>query len=131
MAIVKASEVIIQFKISSVFYTLQCSKDATISITQDNLELAPKTNHRYKKFIPNRISGTIQGSGVVETTNNYNVFQLQTLQLAGTDVECKFNVGSKNYTMSCLISELTINASASGFANFTYNLIINGLITLT
>jgi hypothetical protein len=126
MAIVKASEVSIQFKISSTFYALQCSKDATISITQDNLELAPKTNHRYKKFIPNRISGTIQGSGVVETANNYNIFQLQTLQLAGTDVECKFVVGSKNYTMNCLISELTINTSASGFANFTYNLIING-----
>jgi len=130
MAIVKASDVTIQFKNSGVYYNLKCSKDATITITQDNLELAPKTNHRYKRFIPNRISGTIQGSGVVETDNNYSFFQLQTLQLAGTDAECKFIVGSKTYTINCLISELTINVAASGFANFTYNLIINGLINI-
>lgn len=128
MAIVKASEVTIQFKSSGVYYTLKCSKDATISITQDNLELAPKTNHRYKKYIPNRISGTIQGSGVIDSSDNYSFFQLQTLQLAGTDAECKLIVGTKTYTINCLISELSINAAASGFANFTYNLIINGNI---
>lgn len=128
MAVVKASEVTIQFKNSGVYYSLKCSKDATISITQDNLELAPKTNHRYKKFIPNRISGTIQGSGVIDSSDNYSFFQLQTLQLAGTDAECKLIVGSKTYTINCLISELSINAAASGFANFTYNLIINGNI---
>lgn len=128
MAVVKASEVTIQFKNSGVYYNLKCSKDATISITQDNLELAPKTNHRYKKFIPNRISGTIQGTGVLDSSNNYSFYQLQTLQLAGTDAECKLIVGTKTYTIDCLISELSINAAASGFANFTYNLIINGNI---
>jgi hypothetical protein len=128
MAVVKASEVTIQFKSSGVYYSLKCSKDATISITQDNLELAPKTNHRYKKFIPNRISGTIQGTGVLDSSNNYSFYQLQTLQLAGTDAECKLIVGTKTYTIDCLISELSINAAASGFANFTYNLIINGNI---
>lgn len=128
MAIVKAFDVSIQFKSSGVYYNLQCSKDVTISITQENLELAPKTNHRYKKFIPSRISGSIQGTGVIESTNNYNFFQLQTLQLAGTDAECKLIVGSKTYTINCLISELSINSAASGFANFTYNLLINGNI---
>jgi hypothetical protein len=130
MAIVKGTDVSIQFKSSGTYYNLQCSKDATITITQDNLELAPKTSHRYKRFIPNRISGTIQGSGVVESSTTYNIFQLQTLQLAGTDAECKFNVGSKTYTINCLISEISISSAASGFANFTYNLIINGLINI-
>lgn len=128
MAVVKASEVKIEFKSGGFYYSLKCSKDATISITQDNLELAPKTNHRYKKFIPNRISGTIQGTGILDSSNNYSFYQLQTLQLAGTDAECKFTVGLKIYTIDCLISELSINAAASGFANFTYNLIINGNI---
>jgi hypothetical protein len=131
MAVIQATDVYVRFKSGGDYYNLLCSKDATFTITQDNLELAPKTNHRYKRFIPNRISATIQGSGVVESATTYNIYQLQALQLAGTDAEVRFIISSRTYTANCIVAETSINAAASGFANFTYNLIINGNITIS
>ena len=123
------------FLSGGTYYPIACAKEASITITQDTLELAPKTNHRYKKFIANRISGSITGSGITQFTSTFNIISLSTLQLAGTNVLTKFemteNGVTKTYAVDCIIEEINFSASSTGFANDTFKLLINGNITLT
>ena len=47
-------------------YPFACTKDASISISRDFLELAPKTNSIFREFIKGRHNYTISGNGLVK-----------------------------------------------------------------
>jgi len=132
---VLGKNVVLYFKSSGTYYAIACAKDCSITITQDTLELAPKTNHRFKKYIANRIGGNITGSGITQFTSTINILSLSALQLAGTNVLTKFEMiesgVTKFYEVDCIIEEINFSASSTGFANDTFKLLINGNITLT
>lgn len=132
--VVKAEGLVIAYNKGGNIYPLACAKDATISITREFLELAPKTNNSYKRFIPTKRSFTISGSGLVklDATNQHGLDffddmfnSINTNYVAYLDV-----IDNQNnyvvYQFNCYISELTLDSTVNNFANYSYTLQGNG-----
>ena len=47
-------------------FPFACAKNATLSISRDTLELAPRTNGVFREYIQNRMSFTVSGNGLVK-----------------------------------------------------------------
>jgi len=58
---VKAEGLVIAYTIGSTIYPLACAKNASMTISRDMLELAPKTNNTHRQFIPGKRAATISG----------------------------------------------------------------------
>jgi hypothetical protein len=63
---VKTEGLVLAYQYNGYIYPLACTKDSSIEMTSDFLELAPKTNHIFREYIPNRKTFTISGSGLVK-----------------------------------------------------------------
>lgn len=86
--ILKTEGLVIAYNYNGNIYPLACSKNSTISITSEFLELAPKTNNIFREYIPNRKTFTINGSGLVKLaqTNFHPIDFFQKFML-GYDVQ--------------------------------------------
>lgn len=119
-------------------YPLACAKDTTITITRDMLELAPKSNNTFRRFIPSKRSFTVSGTGLIKI-----VFQgaqqglyffddmftnTNTNYVAYLDIINEYN-DYKVYRFNCYITELTLSSVVNGFANYSYTLQGNGEFT--
>jgi hypothetical protein len=118
-------------------YPFACAKDASITISRDVIELAPKTNNIYREYIKGRQSFTVAGSGLVKMTESY----MQPITffddyLAGSDTEflCYLDMidTSNNYRVyqfNALITELTLTSNANSLAQYNYSLQGSGPMT--
>lgn len=135
---VKAEGLVIAYTDSSGnVYPLACAKDATLQITRDLLELAPKTTNTFRRFIPSKRSFTISGSGLVKLvgTNMQGLdffddmfTTIDTNYVAYLDIIDAQN-NYKVYQFNCYISNLTLDSSVGNFANYSFTLQGNGAFT--
>ena len=135
---VKAEGLVISYTDSSGnVYPLACAKDATLQITRDLLELAPKTTNTFRRFIPSKRSFTISGSGLVKLvgTNMQGLdffddmfTTIDTNYVAYLDIIDAQN-NYKVYQFNCYISNLTLDSSVGNFANYSFTLQGNGAFT--
>ena len=136
--VVKAEGLVIAYTDSSGnVYPLACAKDASITITRDVLELAPKSTNTFKRYIPSKRSFTITGTGLVkligDTQQGLNFFDdlfttIDTNYVAYLDIIDAQN-NYKMYQFNCYIVELSLDSIANGFANYSYTLQGNGAFT--
>jgi len=119
---VKAEGLVIAYTDSSGnVYPLACAKDASLQITRDLLELAPKTNNTFRRFIPSKRSFTISGNGLVKlvgtTQQGLDFFDdmfttIDTNYVAYLDIIDAQN-NYKVYQFNCYISNLTLDSTVN------------------
>jgi hypothetical protein len=136
--VVKAEGLVIAYTDSSGnVYPLACAKNATLQITRELLELAPKTNNSFKRYIPSKRSFTISGSGLVKlvgtTQQGLDFFDdmfttIDTNYVAYLDIIDAQN-NYKVYQFNCYISDLTLDSTIGTFANYNFTLQGNGAFT--
>lgn len=128
--VVKAEGLVIAYTVGSTIYPLACAKDATLSITRDMLELAPKTNNTHRQFIPTKKAFTISGSGLVKivgtTQHGVDFFEdlltttdtKYTAYLDMIDAQNNYRV----YQFQCYVSSVDYTSTVNNFAQYTYSL---------
>ena len=138
--IVRTEGLVLAINDGTNIYPFACAKDSTLTITNDFLELAPKTNAMFREFIPNRKGFTLSGSGLVKLAEStkqpigfFNNF------IIGSDVSYTAYIdiidSSNNYAayeMSCYITDLTLESSYGGNPSYSFSLQGTGpLVQLT
>jgi hypothetical protein len=118
-------------------YPFACTKDATISITRDFLELAPRTNGVFREYLPNRSSFSISGSGLVKMVqSNLQPITFFDNFIEGSDaafvgyldmIDASGNY--KVYEFDCIIQDLSLSSSIG--QNSSYNFTLQGTGPLT
>lgn len=112
-------------------YPLACAKDTNITITREMLELAPKSNNAFKRYIPTKRSFTVSGSGLIKLVFQGAQQGLYFFDDMFTNVDTKYVayldiINSDNdykiYRFDCYITELTLTSVVNGFANYSYTL---------
>ena len=136
--VVKAEGLVIAYTDSSGnVYPLACAKNASIQITRELLELVPKSNNTFKRYIPSKRSFTISGSGLVKLvgTNQQGLdffddmfTTTDTNYVAYLDIIDAQN-NYKVYQFNCYISDITLDSTIGNFANYSYTLQGNGAFT--
>ena len=69
--ILKTEGLVIAYNYNGNIYPLACSKNSTITITSEFMELAPKSNNVFREYIQNRKTFTINGTGLVKLAQTY------------------------------------------------------------
>jgi hypothetical protein len=118
-------------------YPFACTKDATINISRDFLELAPRTNGVFREYLANRSSFTVSGSGLVKMiqSNMHAITYFQPFML-GSDTEFLAYLDMidslgvyKVYQFSCIFQDLSITSTSGGTTNYSFTLQGTGPLT--
>jgi hypothetical protein len=135
---VKAEGLVIAYTdVSGNTYPLACAKDASISISRDVIELAPKSFNTFRRYIPGKRSFSISGTGLVKLagTNQHGLdffddlfSTTDTNYVAYLDIIDAQN-NYKIYKFNCYITNLTLSSAVGEFANYSYTLQGNGAFT--
>jgi hypothetical protein len=111
-------------------YPFACTKDATLSISRDFLELAPKTNGVFREYITGRTGFSVSGSGLVKLVESYSqpITFFDTF-IEGTDSEfigyidmVDASGNYKVYKFTCIVQELTLNSAIGQNGSYSFTL---------
>jgi hypothetical protein len=135
---VKAEGLVLAYTdVSGNTYPLACAKDASINISREVIELAPKSFNTFRRFIPGKRSFSISGTGLVKLvgTNQHGLdffddlfTTTDTNYVAYLDIIDAQN-NYKMYQFNCYITNLTLTSAVGEFANYSYTLQGNGAFT--
>lgn len=111
-------------------FPFACAKNATLSISRDTLELAPRTNSVFREYIQNRMSFTVSGNGLVKMAeSNMQPITFFDTFIEGTDQEflCYLDMIDKTgnykvYQFTAFITSLSISSSVNEFGSYDYTL---------
>lgn len=111
-------------------YPFACTKNASISITRDFLELAPRTNGIFREYLGNRSSFTINGDGLVKMVqSNMQPITFFDTFIEGSDSEyvgyldmIDASGNYKVYTFNCIIQDLSLTSTVGQSATYSYTL---------
>lgn len=118
-------------------YPFACSRNATLSITRDFIELAPRTNGIFREYLANRTSFTVSGSGLIKMSESYlQPFTFFDSFIEGSDTEFIAYLdiidpqgNYKVYQFTCIIQDLSIDSSVGNYGTYNYTLQGTGPIT--
>ena len=127
---VKAEGLVIAYTVGSTIYPLACTKDATMTIASDMLELAPKTNNTHRQFIPTKRAFTISGSGLVKIvgTNQHGIdFFEDLLTTTNTKYTAYLDIidpqnNYRVYQFQCYVQSVDYSSTVNNFAQYNYTL---------
>ena len=135
---VKAEGLVLAYTdVSGNTYPLACAKDASITISRDIIELAPKSFNTFRRYIPGKRTFSISGTGLVKLvgTNQHGLdffddlfSTTDTNYVAYLDIIDAQN-NYKIYKFNCYITNLTLSSAVGEFANYSYTLQGNGAFT--
>lgn len=111
-------------------FPFACAKNATLSISRDTLELAPRTNGVFREYIQNRMSFTVSGNGLVKMAeSNMQPITFFDTFIEGTDQEflCYLDLIDKTgnykvYQFTAFITSLSISSNVNEFGSYDYTL---------
>jgi hypothetical protein len=111
-------------------FPFACAKNATLSISRDTLELAPRTNGVFREYIQNRMSFTVSGNGLVKMAeSNMQPITFFDTFIEGTDQEflCYLDMIDKTgnykvYQFTAFITSLSISSNVNEFGSYDYTL---------
>lgn len=118
-------------------YPFACSKNATLSISRDFLELAPRTNGIFREYLANRSSFTVSGDGLIKISQSY----MQPITffdsfIEGSDTEfigyldmIDSSGNYKVYTFTCILQDLRLSSSTGQPSTYSYTIQGTGPIT--
>jgi hypothetical protein len=127
---VKAEGLVLAFEFGAGVFPFACAKNSTITISKDFLELAPKTDGKFREFLSGKRTFTISGSGLVKVTES-NMIGIEGFDsfMIGTDVALKGYldiIDAQNnlrvYGFDCFIQELSYDSTVGNFGNYSYSL---------
>jgi hypothetical protein len=118
-------------------FPFACAKNATLSISRDTIELAPKTNNVYREYIQGRADATISGSGLVKLAENnmqpITFFDGFIEGASATYVGYIDMIDNSNnyklYRFSCIINELTLSSGYGNIPSYNFTLQVTGGFT--
>ena len=135
--VVKAEGLVIAYTLNNDVYPLACAKNASLTISRDFLELAPKTNGLYREFIPARRNFTISGSGLMKMAQDYmHPFAFFEEFFTGTDekyiayldiIDAQNNY--RVFQFNCYIQDLTLDSTIGSNVTYSYNIQGTGAFT--
>jgi len=111
-------------------YPFACANNTTISITREMIELAPKTNNSFRRYIKGRSSFTMSGGGLIKIVQS----GMQPISffdnfIKGTDTiyDGRFDMidpqgNYKKYSFQCYITELTLENTYGQIPSYSFNL---------
>lgn len=117
------------------YYPFACAKTSTITIDREVIELAPKTNNAYKRYIKGRNSFTVSGNGLITLFESFS-FSITNLDsyIEGTDygtgiIQGRFEMTNpsglyKKYSFEGIFTNLTLDSTIG--QSPTYSFIIQG-----
>ena len=134
---VKAEGLVIAYTVGANIYPLACAKDASMTITRDMLELAPKSNNTHRQFIPSKRASTITGSGLVKivgTTQHGIDFFADLLTTVDTKYTAYLDIidpqnNYRVYQFQCYVTEVSYDSTVNNFAQYNYSLQVTGGFT--
>lgn len=111
-------------------FPFACAKNATLSISRDSLELAPRANGTFREYIQNRMSFTVSGNGLVKMAeSNMQPITFFDTFIEGTDQEflCYLDMIDKTgnykvYQFTAFITSLSISSNVNEFGSYDYTL---------
>lgn len=111
-------------------YPFACAKNASLTITSEPIELAPKVNSPYRQYIKGRKTYTINGSGLVKIVeSNMQPITFFEPFIESSDVtyigylDIIDNQNNyKVYQFNCVITSLSIDSNVGNFGQYTYTL---------
>ena len=118
-------------------YPFACAKNSTLSISKDLIELAPKTNGKYKEYLGGRQTATIGGSGLIKMSQSvmhpitfFDSFieATDTSYVGYVDfIDAQNNY--KLYKFTCIIQDLSIDSTYGGIPSYNFTLQVTGGFT--
>lgn len=118
-------------------YPFACAKNSTLSISKELIELAPKTNGKYKEYIGGRQTATIGGSGLIKMSQSvmhpitfFDSFieATDTSYVGYVDfIDAQNNY--KLYKFTCIIQDLSIDSTYGGIPSYNFTLQVTGGFT--
>jgi predicted secreted protein len=135
---VKAEGLVLAFEYGAGVYPFACAKNSSITISKEMIELAPKTDGKFREYLSGKRSFSISGSGLVKVAQD-NMIPIAGFDsfMIGTDVALKGYldiIDAQNnlrvYAFDCFIQELTYDSTVGGFANYSYSLQGSGPLSL-
>lgn len=135
--VVKAEGLVIAYTLNDDVYPLACAKNASLTVSRDFLELAPKINGLYREYIPARRNFTISGSGLMKLAQDYmHPFAFFEEFFTGTDVKYTAYldiIDAQNnyrvYEFDCYIQDLTLDSTVGSNVTYSYNIQGSGNFT--
>lgn len=118
-------------------YPFACTRNATLSITRDFFELAPRTNGVFREYLPNRQSFSVSGNGLIKLAqSNMQPFTFFDGFIEGTDSEfigyldiIDQQGNYKVYKFNCIIQDLAIESTIGNYASYSFTLQGSGPLT--
>lgn len=134
---VKTEGLVLAINDGTNIYPFACAKNATLTITSDFLELAPKTNAMYREFIPNRKGFTLSGTGLIKLDQaTKQAFGFFNDFILGNDVSYTAYIdiiddqnNYKAYEMLCFITELSLESAFGSNPSYSFSLQGTGPLT--
>lgn len=118
-------------------YPFACAKNSTLSISKELIELAPKTNGKYKEYLGGRQTATIGGSGLIKMSQSvmhpitfFDAFieATDTSYVGYVDfIDAQNNY--KLYKFTCIIQDLSIDSTYGGIPSYNFTLQVTGGFT--
>lgn len=126
---IKADGLVLGFDDGYHVYPMACAKSSTFTITQDFIELAPKTSGEWREYITARKTFVVSGDGLLklDDTYAYGDDYLEDKIVTGSDEITGFlfmadTTSGKLYKFTGYMSELSYNTSVGGFAQYNYSI---------
>ena len=118
-------------------YPFACTKNASLSISRDFLELAPRTNGVFREYLANRLSFTVSGDGLVKMVqSNMQPITFFDTFIEGADQEfvgyldlIDQSGNYKVYTFTCIIQDLSLSSSTTQNGSYSFTLQGTGPLT--
>lgn len=135
--VVKSEGFVLAYNVGGNIYPLACAKDATISISSDMLELAPKSNGTHRSFVPAKRQFTVIGSGLVKivgtTQHGIDFFEdllttTNTLYTAYMDIIDAQN-NYRVFQFNCYVQSVDYSSTVGNFAQYNFALQGTGAFT--
>ena len=126
---IKADGLVLGFDDGYHVYPMACAKSSTFTITQDFIELAPKTSGEWREYITARKTFVVSGDGLLklDDTYAYGDDYLEDKIVTGSDEITGFlfmadTASGKLYKFTGYMSELSYNTSVGVFAQYNYSI---------
>lgn len=134
---IKAEGLVLGFDDGYHVYPMACAKTSTFTVTQDYIELAPKTSTAWREFITSRKTFVVSGDGLLklDDTYAYGDDYLDDKIVTGSNEITGFlfmadEDSGKMYKFNGYMTELTYSAGVGGFGQYNYSIQGNGEPTL-
>lgn len=138
--VVRGKACILYLKLGSVYYPVACTRDVSMTIDRDMIELAPRASSDAREYEYGRYTGEITGSGLTKINtspdNLYTIFDIVGYQLSKVKALAKFSLEDpqgnlKVFECNTLVKTTGFTKTSGQILGHSYTLQITGPVTVS